>query len=157
MAMPAIAVPIVASWLMSVFISVLSLNRPNFRDPSWSPLSVSGPLPGCHRPLGELDNVVDDDPDDGQDDEHREGELDVHGAGALEQDVAQALIGTDELGDDCGRRSDSRGGLHAGEDHGERRRNAQIPEGLPGRRTHRLGQVEVAWVEDLEPADARDE
>src|SRR5436305_14648761 len=114
MAMPAIAAPIVASWLVSDFIFVLSLNRPNFQDPSWSPLSVSGPLPGCHRPLGELDNVVDDDPDDGQDDEHREGKLDVHGAGALEQDVAQALIGADELSDDRGRGSNSRGGLQAG-------------------------------------------
>src|SRR5690349_14691153 len=67
-------------------------------------LLVLRALPRRHQPLPELHRVVDDDPDDGQHDEDGESELDVHGARAAQQDVAEAAIGADELGDDRRRR-----------------------------------------------------
>ena len=61
-------------------------------------------LPRRHQPLGKLDDVVDDDADDGQNDQDSEGQLHIHGAGTFQKDIAQTLVCTDEFSNDgcCG-------------------------------------------------------
>src|SRR4029079_3149557 len=65
-------------------------------------------LPWRHRPFAKFHGIVDGYADDGQHDEHGEDELDLARARAAKQPVAQSLVGTDELRDDCRRRRDRR-------------------------------------------------
>ena len=65
-------------------------------------------LPRRHKPLRELDDVVDDDADDSQNDQDGEGQFHVHGAGAFQKHIAQTLVGPDELRYDGRRGGDGR-------------------------------------------------
>src|SRR5689334_3633365 len=58
--------------------------------------------PGRHDIFRDLDDRIERKPDDREQEEDREDVGRVECAGRLQQDVAQSLVGADELGDDRG-------------------------------------------------------
>src|SRR5690349_3022800 len=69
--------------------------------------------PGRHEIFRDLDDRIERKPDDREQEEDREDVGGVEGPGCLQQDVAEALVGPDKLGNDrCGG-SNGRRGLEA--------------------------------------------